>query len=52
MMDRRKFLASGTLLALGPMPLPAEAQQAATVARIGYLGNLLFANPQRAGALP
>ena len=39
-MDRRTFLlASGALVALGAVPLAAEAQQAAKIARIGYLGD-------------
>ena len=42
-MDRRAFLAgSAALLAA---PLAAEAQQAAKVARIGYLSTNLAANP-------
>ena len=44
MMDRRTFLA-GTSAALLASPLAAEAQQAAKVARIGYLSPNLAANP-------
>ena len=43
MMDRRTFLA-GTSAALLASPLAAEAQQAAKVARIGYLSPNLAAN--------
>ena len=43
-MDRRRFIGAvaGGLLAA---PLAAEAQQAAKVARIGYLAHNLAANP-------
>jgi putative ABC transport system substrate-binding protein len=46
MMERRTFLAmvSGSLLAA---PLAAEAQQAAKIARIGYLSTNLAATPDR-----
>ncbi len=43
-MDRRTFLA-GTGAVLLAAPLAAEAQQAAKVARIGYLSTNLAANP-------
>jgi putative ABC transport system substrate-binding protein len=45
MMERRTFMAmiAGVLLAV---PLAAEAQQAAKVARIGYLATNLAANPR------
>jgi putative tryptophan/tyrosine transport system substrate-binding protein len=44
-MDRRAFLAgTGAVLLAGP--LAAEAQQAAKVARIGYLSTNLTANPR------
>jgi len=42
-MDRRDTVLA--LLALGAAPLAAEAQQAAKVARIGYLSTNLAANP-------
>jgi putative tryptophan/tyrosine transport system substrate-binding protein len=42
-MDRRDTVLA--LLALGAAPLAAEAQQAAKVARIGYLATNLAANP-------
>src|SRR6266446_7084594 len=42
-MDRRDTVLA--LLALGAAPLAAEAQQAAKVARIGYLTNSLGVNP-------
>src|SRR5438552_13456582 len=42
-MDRRDTVLA--LLALGAAPLAAEAQQAAKVARIGYLGGSLAAFP-------
>ena len=42
-MDRRDTVLA--LLALGAAPLAAEAQQAAKVARIGYLSPNLAANP-------
>jgi putative tryptophan/tyrosine transport system substrate-binding protein len=43
-MDRRDTVLA--LLALGAAPLAAEAQQAAKVARIGYLSSDLAASPQ------
>ena len=42
-MDRRDTVLA--LLALGAAPLAAEAQQAAKVARIGYLSPNLAADP-------
>jgi hypothetical protein len=42
--DRRVFI-SGMTLGLLAAPLAAEAQQAAKVARIGYLSTNLAANP-------
>jgi putative tryptophan/tyrosine transport system substrate-binding protein len=42
-MDRRDTVLA--LLALGAAPFAAEAQQAAKVARIGYLGSNVAANP-------
>ena len=42
-MDRRDTVLA--LLALGAAPLAAEAQQAAKVARIGYLSPNLAASP-------
>ena len=48
MMDRRTFLlASGALVALGAVPLAAEAQQAGKVARIGYLAANLAGGPHQ-----
>jgi ABC-type uncharacterized transport system substrate-binding protein len=47
-MDRRDTVIA--LLALGAAPLAAEAQQAAKVARIGFLSVSLAANPQRRDA--
>jgi putative ABC transport system substrate-binding protein len=47
-MDRRDTVIA--LLALGAAPLAAEAQQAAKVARIGFLSVGLAANPQRRDA--
>jgi hypothetical protein len=44
MMDRRTFLAGTGALFLAA-PLAAEAQQAAKIARIGYLAGNLAANP-------
>jgi putative tryptophan/tyrosine transport system substrate-binding protein len=44
-MDRRTFLA-GTSAVLLAAPLAVEAQQAAKIARIGYLGTNLTATPQ------
>jgi hypothetical protein len=43
-MDRRRFLLTSLASALAA-PLAAEAQQAAKVARIGYLSTNLAANP-------
>src|SRR5437763_2930183 len=43
-MDRRDTVLA--LLALGAAPLAAEAQQAAKVARIGYLSSSLASNPR------
>jgi len=43
-MDRRDAVLA--LLALGAAPLAADAQQAAKVARLGYLSSSLGANPQ------
>src|SRR6266487_4214355 len=43
-MDRRDTVLA--LLALGATPFAAEAQQAAKIARIGYLTNSLGVNPQ------
>jgi putative ABC transport system substrate-binding protein len=48
-MDRRDTVLA--LLALGAAPLAAEAQQAAKVARIGYLSSNLAATPYRQEAL-
>ena len=50
-MDRREFIGSlaGGLLAA---PLAAEAQQAAKVARIGYLAGNLAASPHLRRGLP
>ena len=50
-MDRRAFLVllAGGLLAA---PLAAEAQQAAKIARIGYLAANLAANPHLHRGLP
>jgi len=45
-MDRRTFLA-GTGAVLLAAPLAAEAQQAAKVARIGFLAGNLTANDSR-----
>src|SRR6266567_8101998 len=42
-MDRRDTVLA--LLALGAAPFAAEAQQAAKIARIGYLTNSLGVNP-------
>jgi ABC-type uncharacterized transport system substrate-binding protein len=47
-MNRRESIIA--LVALGAVPLAAEAQQAAKVARIGYLSNGLASNPQRRDA--
>src|SRR5262245_14404682 len=47
-MDRRDAVLA--LLTLGAAPLAAEAQQAAKVARIGYLSTSLAASPQRRDA--
>src|SRR5438067_2457929 len=47
-MDRRDTVLA--LLALGTAPLAAEGQQAAKVARIGFLSVSLAANPQRRDA--
>jgi putative ABC transport system substrate-binding protein len=47
-MDRRDTVLA--LLALGAAPLAADAQQAAKVARIGYLSNGLASSPQRRDA--
>jgi hypothetical protein len=44
-MDRRRFLLTSLAAALAA-PLAAEAQQAAKVARIGYLASSLAGNPQ------
>ena len=51
MMDRRTFLA-GTGAVLLAAPLAAEAQQAAKIARIGYLAGNLAANPHLLAELP
>ena len=45
MMERRTFLAGTLGLIVLAAPLAAEAQQAAKVARIGYLATNLTANP-------
>jgi len=50
-MDRRTFLA-GTGAVLLAAPLAAEAQQAAKIARIGYLAGNLAANPHLLAELP
>ena|SRR5437868_7057628 len=47
-MNRRDTVLA--LLALGKAPLAAEGQQAAKVARIGFLSVSLAANPQRRDA--
>ena len=47
-MNRRESIIA--LVALGAVPLAAEAQQVAKVARIGYLSNGLASNPS--GATP
>jgi NAD(P)-dependent dehydrogenase (short-subunit alcohol dehydrogenase family) len=49
--DRRTFLA-GTGVVLLAAPLGAEAQQAAKIARIGYLAGNLAANPRLLAELP
>lgn len=56
MISRRRFL-TGAAIALAPMRAPAhaqeyKAQQAAKIARIGYLAGNLAANPHLLAELP